>query len=487
MIKKLIANLFNTNKQVYKQTEQYNEQQPKHALYSDYTFNNLGDYKVDMDKFNLLIGSQLRNIDTSNNPRLAMDSTSRDYSASMPWCEHNDNLLQKNIFPGFPFLSIISQIPIINNTINSYAENITRAGFKFISTDPDDAQDEIIAILKDRWKQFNCDKIINDANIITLGQGVSFIYPKLKDDDNKDENGRVELSRPLASISSATIAKGSLERFTVIEPQWCLPIEVNYTKPLTQDFYQPKKYTALGQVIDASRVIRMLFNELPNLVKPTYQFAGLSLTQKLIQSVRDFEEVKETIKEIIKRYNVSVITASEAVQADAQSMRARIKNFITGRNNFGVFLMSADEKFEQIQMQLAGLDDLVSRFAEFMCIYSQEPATKMLGISPRGFSTNDESGAQNFYDNIDSIRKNKIKPIMQQMINLILLNEGLELNNHIDIEFDNLQEPSALEKAQISQINASTDDTYYNNGAINGEEIRNKIATDPHSGYDSLE
>jgi len=437
---------------------------------------------INMDIYKNEFKRQKKEVEKANaSPEMAMDSNCVNSLWSNEVYDLNNPLIAKNSFRGFGILALLVQIPYIQNACEKYANELMRKGFKFVSIDPNDDKLELIELLNKKWKEFNCNDILLTACLKTLQLGGCQIYPKIKDDK--------ELLNKKLIINELTIKPKSLEYFTVIEPIWCVATEINYTKPLEKDYYCPTMYNIMGQSIHSSRLIPIIFSELPQQIKPLYQFYGKSLTAKMLDSVTKVTEIADDIAEIIKRYNLTVLGVSlNSANENPDRLINRIKNFINCKTNWGVFVHDAkEEKIEQIQMSLVGLDDLLSRFEEMMCIAPQIPATKMLGISPKGFSTNDESGESNFYDNIDSLRITKLKPIIEQMIHLIMLNEGIEIDHNIAIEFGKLKESTPLEQAQINEINSRRDANYETSGVLSGEEIRQKVAMDPESGYNSLE
>jgi hypothetical protein len=274
----------------------------------------------------------------------------------------------------------------------------------------------------------------------------------------------------------------------VIEPQWCSPVAVNFNKPKEKDFYKPELYTVMGEETHSSRMIKVVFNPVPTLIKPVYWFYGISLTQKILQAVMDVEEIREEIKEIIKRYNLCLVGLSPDALTDPSQAKARIQSFINGRDNFGAFIFAKDEEeVIQTQMAVSGLDDLLSRYIEFLCTITQVPATKLLGIAPRGFSTNDESSHRNWYDLVENYRESMAKPVLMSMVHMIMLNEGIKIDHDIDIKFGQLYEADKLELAQIDKFNSEAEKNRVEAGILSTSEVREVIANNEDNGYANLD
>ena len=474
--------MFNIFKRKAKSTNPITKTEDIDDLYKQYEriFSDAKEHKVDMALYeNELKRQQLSIKSAIGSDGMAMDSTSC-VDLGVESLYLSDALITRNSFKGFAYLALHVQIPYILNTTSKYAQDIMRKGFQFISTDPKNDKIEDISKLTELWKEYDCDEVLLTCARRTLELGGCNIYPII--------DGMDKLLDKKLIISKETIKPNSLKSFTIIEPTWCSPIQANYNNPLQPDFYKPSLYSVMGTTVHESRLFKCIFEPLPQQLQPMYQFYGKSLTDKMLDSVRKFVDASDTVIKIMDRYNTSVLKIALSATSNPSSIMKRVKDFIAGRNNFGVFMVDkANEDFEQIQMTLAGLDDLLSRYAEFMCIDAQMSATKLLGIAPKGFNTNDESGETNYYDNVDSIRTNNMKPIMLKMLHLIMLNEGMDIDHTINIQFGKLKEPTPLEQSQINETNSRTDVNYINAGAIDNDDIRAKIATSPDSGYNSIE
>lgn len=420
--------------------------------------------------------------------QIAMDSGCSSYNYNYNY-DTSLSLLNGTSFMGFAQLSLFMQVPIIYNACRTFADEMLRAGYEIISCDPDNDNEELINFINDEFKRFEVDKLLRSTLFTALGLGGAYIYPKLKGDDRKLQGSTQEINLPL-NVSEATINQGDVLYFQMVEPTWCIPTFVNYNNPLLPDFYVPTQYSVMGYFINATRLIKVVYNPLPMLVRPMYYFTGLSLTQKILKAVTQFNDVRDIVEKIINRYNLSVFGVPlTEFNGNNAALLQRVKDFNASRDNFGTFVIDKEnEEFQQMQMTLTGLDDLMSRYAEFMCIETQIPATKLLGISPRGFTSNDETAHRNWYDLVGGLQETMLKPIMMTIIDYILLNGGYPKNNkQIDIKFNNLMESNKLEDAQIREINSRVDLNYLDGGVVSQEKVLNTLSTDDESRYNNID
>lgn len=439
-----------------------------------------------IEKHKSTLEKQLNNINKSfSKSTMTMDSSLSIINSQFPYEYDNnvmdDMLIQNNLFRGFAYYSYYAQVPMINNAINAYVKDILRNGFKLISTDIKNNHMELIEKLNKEWIKFKCDTIIKEMLEKTLGLGGCVIYPKLKGDDKI-------LEKELKVKDLSTIGINTLEYFQIIEPTWVWALGFNAQEPLKPDFYKPQLYNVMGTTIHVSRLIKCVLWELPDLVKPTYQFYGLSLTGKMLQSLRNFEIIQTEIPSMIKRmnYNILKIPLAEGINGK-NALISRIKNFLYNVTNFGMFIVNKDnEEFEQVDRNISGLDDLVSRFAELLSTTIQIPVTKLLGVSPKGFSTNDETGHRNWYDLITGIRTTEVQHRIMNTYQYLALNIGIELPDTLTLEWGNLEAINEHDEAKTKEFTAKADIAYVGAGILDSTEVRERLATTPDSGYNNI-
>lgn len=53
----------------------------------------------------------------------------------------------------------------------------------------------------------------------------------------------------------------------------------NADNPLSDDFYRPSEWYVMGKTVHASRMIDLISRPVPDMLKPAYNFGGLSLVQ----------------------------------------------------------------------------------------------------------------------------------------------------------------------------------------------------------------
>jgi len=422
---------------------------------------------------------------------LAMDST--------PYSEINDAYAMgyawgnMDSFPGYPYLSMMAQKPEYRKMVGTIAEEMTRKWIK-LKTVGDDDKSERIKQLYDALDRFHVRDKFREAAEHDGYFGGGQIYIDVLSPKNvsawTDDN---ELQSKLF-ISDKKIPKGSLKGFQVIEPVWTYPGVYNAQNPLSPDFYKPTEWFVMGKTVHASRMIDFVSRQVPDLLKASYNFRGLSLIQIAEPYVNNWLRTRDSVSDMIHSFSIPVIGTdmSQVLQGGgAENLLMRLMMFNQCRDNRGAFARDNDpskpEEVEFVNAPLSGLDTLQAQAQEQMASVSSIPLVKLLGITPNGLNASSDGEIRVFYDYIHSLQQSIFKTPLKRVLDVIQLSEFGDIDPDITFEFEPLYEMSAKEKAEIRKIDADTDAVYIAAGALSANEVREKIADDPDSPYHSLD
>ncbi|APA83227.1 DUF1073 domain-containing protein [Francisella tularensis] len=387
-----------------------------------------------------------------------------------------DGLAVENNFLGYAFLSSLQQNPLVHNICKINSDGMTEKGLKVYSND--DSLNNKVQELEKELKRLNVEEILSSVAYKSLLLGVSYIYPKIKNDQDDLENELL--------YNSTKISKGSLQGFLVLEPLWTVPIETNTTNPLVDDFYKPKKYSVMGKTIDCSRIMRVVYSELTNILAPLYLFGGISLSQQVLPFVNAYQNTKKEIIKIVSRYNTNILkTNTNAINtisgnsdvkiSVAKKMLNRIKNFILLKNNHGIFALNQDEEFQQIQMNLTGLVDILQQQAEAICAVQGIPVSKLFGQAPRGMNATGEHDLENFNQGLKTNRKRMLETAKDNICKICMLNLWGEIEDNIYVEFN---PPGTLDEYKQSDLLNDAIDRMVvikSNGGMTNKEFRDNL------------
>lgn len=397
-------------------------------------------------------------------------------------------------FPGYPYLAMMAQKPEYRKMVGTIAEEMTRKWIK-LKTVGDDDKSERIKQLYDALDRFHVRDKFREAAEHDGYFGGGQIYIDVLSPKNvsawADDN---ELQSKLF-ISEKKIPKGSLKGFQVIEPVWTYPGVYNAQNPLSPDFYKPTEWFVMGKTVHASRMIDFVSRQVPDLLKASYNFRGLSLIQIAEPYVNNWLRTRDSVSDMIHSFSIPVIGTdmSQVLQGGgAENLLMRLMMFNQCRDNRGAFARDNNkeqpEEVEFVNAPLGGLDTLQAQAQEQMASVSSIPLVKLLGITPNGLNASSDGEIRVFYDYIHSLQQSIFKTPLKRVLDVIQLSEFGDIDPDITFEFEPLYEMSAKEKAEIRKIDADTDAVYVSTvGALSANEVREKIADDPESPYHSLD
>lgn len=318
------------------------------------------------------------------NAVLAMDSTPYDTLNS----QYPDFVYGG--FPGYPYLALQAQLPEYRRMVSVIAEEMTRKWIKVKAVGVgDDSRAPRIAQLTDALERYN----VRDTFRLAVehdgffGRGQIYI-------DVRSPSGMSAWTDPaeLESrlfISDKKIPKGSLLGLRVIEPVWTYPGMYNADNPLSDDFYRPSEWYVMGKTVHASRMIDLISRPVPDMLKPAYNFGGLSLVQIAEPYVNNWLRTRDSVGDMLHSFSLSGIMTdmSQALTGKRDSNYAkRAELFNRTRDNRGLLMLDKQkEEFFQFNTPLSGLDTLQAQAQEHMFFVSAiNPYTEALVYRSRG-------------------------------------------------------------------------------------------------------
>lgn len=293
-------------------------------------------------------------------------------------------------------------------------------------------------------------------------------------------------------VDPKTIRKGSLRGFKVVEPIWTSPYNYNTTDPTLPSFYKPFAWFVMGRRIHASRLLTFISREVPDMLKPAYNFGGLSLSQLMEPFVFQWLRTRNSVSDLIYNFSIIVLKTDMAAVLSADKKASggffdRLKLFTQTRSNQG--LMTIDktrEELEQIAVPLGSLDKLQAQAQEHMAAPSHIPLVKLTGITPSGLNASSEGEIQVWYDWVRSYQIAFYNKHLKHVLDVLQLHLFGSIDEAIGFEWRPLASPTVKEMAEIRKANAETDSAYIDKGVVSPDEVRERVSSDPESGYNNL-
>ena len=387
-------------------------------------------------------------------------------------------------FIGYPRLAELAQISEYRSVSETTANEMTRQWIEIKSVGEED-NSEAIKQIEECYERLNVRDVFRKA-IETDGLfGRGQILVQIKDHDGK-------LANPLL-LTEKTIAKGSLKALVNIEPMWTTPAPYNAIDPTLPDFYKPKAWYVMAQEIHASRLFTLISRPVPDMLKPAYNFGGVSMTQLMMPYVERWLRTVDSVSDLLHSFSLSGIkTDMSAILSGSDDgdtnimLRAELYNRL--RDNRGLMLLSKDEEeFFQFNTPLSGLDALLAQSQEQMAAPSHTPLVKLLGITPSGLNASTEGEIAVYYDHIRAMQENLLRDPLDKLLKLVQLHLFGKVNDNITFDFVPLQQMSETELSTIRKSDTDRDVAYIQAGVVSAEEVRGRLAGEPDSGYNGID
>jgi phage-related protein (TIGR01555 family) len=319
--------------------------------------------------------------------------------------------------------------------------------------------------------------------------GRSHLYIDTGDGDDPDEL-KSNLGNGSDDISKGKFKKGSLRNIKNIEAIWCYPVNYNANDPLADDWYNPQVWFAMAKQIHVSRLLTFVGRPLPDILKPSYAFGGLSMSQMAKPYVDNWLRTRQAVTNLIESFSTSGVytNAQSLLQGGGEEVLDRIEMFNANRSNLGSMVLDKEtEEFFNISTPLGTLDQLQAQSLEQLAVVSGIPLIVLLGISPHGLNATSEGELRTFFDLIHAMQENLFRDKLKRVIDFIQLHLYGEVDPAIGFEFEPLWSLDEKGEAEVRKIKAETHMIYVDGGIFGQEEVRNIEIDDDDSPYNGLD
>jgi hypothetical protein len=248
----------------------------------------------------------------------------------------------------------------------------------------------------------------------------------------------------------------------------------------------------LGQEVHASRLMTVVTRPLPDILKPAYNFAGMSLSQLAEPYVDNWLRTRQSVSDLIDNFSTTALATSmdQILQGDddGADLLDRADLFTATRSNKGLMLLDKErEELVQVNTPLSGLHELQAQSQEHMCSVSRMPAIVLTGISPSGLNASSDGEIRIFYDWIAAQQEAFWREPLEVILKTVQLSLFGEIDPDIGVAFVPLFQMTPKEESDIRLQDSQADCAYVAAGIIDPSEVRDRLAKDPNSGYDGLD
>ena len=397
---------------------------------------------------------------------------------------------------GYPYLSELAQRPEYRRITETISNEMTRKWVKYQSKSTDESEGTISKIkeLTDYVDSFHIRDVFRKVANYDGYFGRGHIYIDLGNTDDSDEL-KVNIGdadpRKAGSyaVSKEKVARNSLRGLKAIEPIWCYPTQYESTNPLKDDWYNPTQWFAMSTQIHSSRLLTFVGREVPDILKPVYNFGGLSMSQMAKPYVDNWLRTRQSVADIISSFSVFVLFTElmSSLQVGGEELFERLEVFNDLRDNAGVMALDkSSEEFKNVSAPLGTLDTLQAQTLEHICSVSGIPLVKYTGISPHGLNASSEGEIRVFYDWINSYQELLFSDHLNRILRIAQLSLWGEVDEDITFAYEPLWAMDEKQQVEVREIEMRTAAQAIDTGVLRPEEHRKAIAADPDSPWSGI-
>lgn len=287
--------------------------------------------------------------------------------------------------------------------------------------------------------------------------------------------GQNDLSQPLdldAVLPGSFLGLQILDRWSGVYPEGEL-----VTDPSDQDFGLPAYYTIRDDItgymvakVHHSRIIRFIGRELPWLEQVTEVYWGESELEAIYNEIVRRDNVAANIAGLTFRANVNYMETEgldQLLGTANTEMQRRFWNVLAAQSimesNFGTRVINKGDAIHNTQYTFTGLPEVYDRVMMDVAGAARTPVTKLFGRSPAGLNSTGESDMKNYYDYIDGLRENELRPVIERLLPIMALSAWGMIPDDLDIQFTPMETADADQQAQITERNTNSILAVYQN------------------------
>lgn len=384
-------------------------------------------------------------------------------------------------FFGFPLLAELMQRAEYRHACQIWAEHAVRKWIKLVG-----GNDERRKKIEEEFERLEVRDTFETWFMHDLGFGRGQMFLDFGDAD-KD----AELSTPLRMSPNKISPSRPLQSLNLVEPMWSAPGIYSTQNPLRRDFYKPQEWLIYGRRVHHSRILTITSRPVSDMLKPSYAFGGQSLIQIMKPYVDNWLRTRQAVSDLINAFSILVLkTDMSATMAGGcgDDIFNRLDLFNALRDNRGSMAIDKEsEELESIAVPLSGLDSLQAQAQEQLASASRIPLSIYLQITPTGLNATNDGETRTFYADVHAYQeKNALRPL-EKILQAVQLSIDGKIDPELKIEFCPLWEMTDKDKADVRKSDAEADCAYVQNGIIDPEEVRERLANDEAGLYYSVD
>lgn len=381
-------------------------------------------------------------------------------------------------FIGYQTCAVLSQHWLIDLACTVPVEDSIRKGWKITKNDGEELELETLTKIKSIDKKMNVVSKLKDFGVFGRKYGVRIAVFNVESDQKDFYEHPFNIDG---------VRKGSYKGFIINDPYYCTPVlDASASNPNSPDFYEPTYWMIGGKKYHKSHCVIFRHSEVPQILKPSYIYGGISLTQQIFEVVYNAEITATEIPQLIQNMRLYVMHMDlQQALLNPELLNERLGLLSEVRNNYGIQAIGEDEALEQIQTTLTGLDELCAGRYKLVASVAQMPVCKIMKTDMTGGLVKGGGEESIYHETLESLQE-KLTPFLDRHYQLVCKSAFGE-DHELDIVWNKLDAMTAKEAADVQLVRAQTAQAYVTVGALDGADVRDCLIADEESGYSGLD
>jgi phage-related protein (TIGR01555 family) len=426
---------------------------------------------------------------------VAMDASNIQNSAKSIFAASGQNMPDSQLywyasqgFIGYQLCAIIAQNWLVEKCCVLPGRDAVRTGYEIAMGDGVEVGTKVINAIKKADKKYRINRQM--VEFVKFGRLFGIRVAMFVVDSTDPEY----YEKP---FNPDGVTPGSYRGINQIDPYWCSPILSTdaVSKPMSINFYEPTYWLIDGHRIHHSHLVIMRGAEVPDVLKPSYMYGGVSVPQRVFERVYAAERTanESPLLALSKRSRV-LSTDLAKVAANPARMLQVLSERADRLNNFGTDVIDLkNDKVEHHDTTLSDMDSVIMTQYQLVAAAANIPATKLLGTQPKGFNSSGDYEADSYHEELESIQTHDLTPLLDGHHLRVWRSDIMPKFPGVttkDMMVEHSWNPTASltaeEQAAVNKTKAETGKILSESGAIDGIDERQRVTLDKDSGYSGL-
>jgi len=382
-------------------------------------------------------------------------------------------------FIGYQSCAIIAQHWLVDKACSMSGEDAARNGWTIKARGGKKLSTENSDLIKEADKRFTLKHNLIELNRFKNVFGIRVAIFKVESTDP------LYYEKP---FNIDGVAKDSYQGISQIDPYWMMPVMTTKgtSDPASIGFYDPEYWVISGKKYHKSHLVIARGPQPADILKPTYIFGGVPLTQRIYERIYAAERTanESPLLAMSKRTSAIHVDMQRALANQAE-FEQRLALWIRYRDNHGVKVLGKEESMEQFDTNLSDFDSIIMNQYQLVSAIARTPSTKLLGTSPKGFNATGEFEMRSYHEELESVQEHVFMPLLERHYDILA--RSLDLGTNLEAVCNAVDSMTAKERAELNYMKAQTAAIQVNDiGAVSPAEYRNTLREDEHSGYNEL-